>query len=283
MAKKRALGRGLNTILEDISEAYEKELGFNNKIEMLDINTIIPNPYQPRKKFDQQALDELANSIKEYGLLQPIVVLKKDEDSYILIAGERRFRAYKILAYDKIKAIILDVDEVKLRELALIENIQRENLNPIELAYSYKELLDIYHITQEKLSDIIHKSRSQITNTLRLLNLNEQTQNLIIEGKLSQGHAKVLVGLDKEDEKTIVDTIIGQKLNVRDTEKLIKNFKSVNVDTKLDVCDKQLPVAMKNLQVKLKLLGFKSSIKNSKIIINFKDESQIEEMLHILD
>ncbi|MFG5142582.1 ParB/RepB/Spo0J family partition protein, partial [Campylobacter lari] len=140
----------------------------------------------------------------------------------------RRFRACKLLGKEQIKAVVLNVDDIKLRELALIENIQRENLNPIELAHSYKELLEIHDITQEKLADLIHKSRSQIANTLRLLNLNEQTQNLIIEGKISQGHAKVLVGLEKEEEKMIVDTIIGQKLNVRDTEKLIKNFKNTN-------------------------------------------------------
>ncbi|MCR6571157.1 ParB/RepB/Spo0J family partition protein [Campylobacter insulaenigrae] len=283
MAKKSALGRGLSSILADVDEAYEKELGINNKIEMVDIDTITPNPYQPRKKFDLEALDELANSIKEYGLLQPIVVLKKDEFSYILIAGERRFRACKLLGYAEIKAIVLDVDEIKLRELALIENIQRENLNPIELAHSYKELLDIYNITQEKLSDIIHKSRSQIANTLRLLNLNEQTQNLIIEGKLSQGHAKVLVGLEKEDEKTIVDTIVGQKLNVRDTEKLIKNFKNIDMNTKPDECHKEVSAVMKNLHSKLKLLGFKSNVKNFKLVIDFQDENQIEKLLHILN
>ncbi|EAJ6190790.1 ParB/RepB/Spo0J family partition protein, partial [Campylobacter lari] len=229
MAKKSALGRGLSSILADIDEAYEKELGSNEgRIEEIDIDLISPNPYQPRKNFDIQALEELAGSIKEYGLIQPVVVFKKDEFNYILIAGERRFRACKLLEKEQIKAVVLNVDDIKLRELALIENIQRENLNPIELAHSYKELLEIHDITQEKLADLIHKSRPQIANTLRLLNLNEQTQNLIIEGKISQGHAKVLVGLEKEEEKMIVDTIIGQKLNVRDTEKLIKNFKNIN-------------------------------------------------------
>lgn len=283
MAKKSALGRGLSSILADIDEVYEKELGSSdNKIEEIDIDLITPNPYQPRKKFDNQALEELANSIKEYGLIQPIVVLKKDEFSYVLIAGERRYRACKLLNKEEIKAIILNVEDIKLRELALIENIQRENLNPIELAHSYKELLDIHNITQEKLSDIIHKSRSQIANTLRLLNLNDNTQNLIIEGKLSQGHAKVLVGLDKEDEKTIVDTIIGQKLNVRDTEKLIKNFKNSNFNEKSEKKLSQIDPMLQNLHTKFLSLGFKSCIKNSKIIISFDDEAKIKKLLQIL-
>ncbi|HEC1756555.1 TPA: ParB/RepB/Spo0J family partition protein, partial [Campylobacter lari] len=275
MAKKSALGRGLSSILADIDEVYEKELGSKEgKIEEIDIDLISPNPYQPRKNFDTQALEELAGSIKEYGLIQPIVVFKKDEFDYIIIAGERRFRACKLLEKEQIKAVVLNVDDIKLRELALIENIQRENLNPIELAHSYKELLEIHDITQEKLADLIHKSRPQIANTLRLLNLNEQTQNFIIEGKISQGHAKVLVGLEKEEEKMIVDTIIGQKLNVRDTEKLIKNFKNSNNLEKNTNLNKQNQSIL-NLKEKIESFGFKTVVKDLKIIVNFSDENEI--------
>ncbi|AJC85703.1 ParB/RepB/Spo0J family partition protein [Campylobacter sp. RM16704] len=280
MAKKSALGRGLSSILADIDKVYEKELGSSeNRIEEIDIELISPNPYQPRKNFDKQALEELAGSIKEYGLIQPIVVLKKDEFSYILIAGERRFRACKFLKKDQIKAIVLNVDDKKLRELALIENIQRENLNPIELAHSYKELLEIHNITQEKLADLIHKSRSQIANTLRLLNLNEQTQNFIIEGKISQGHAKVLVGLEKENEKMIVDTIIGQKLNVRDTEKLIKNFKN----KKIEKNSGRKYQSMIKLEEKLNTLEFKTQVKNLKLTIDFMNEDEVAKFIKILD
>ncbi|EAL2830771.1 ParB/RepB/Spo0J family partition protein [Campylobacter lari] len=283
MAKKSALGRGLSSILADIDEVYEKELGSKEgKIEEIDIDLISPNPYQPRKNFDTQALEELAGSIKEYGLIQPIVVFKKDEFDYIIIAGERRFRACKLLEKEQIKAVVLNVDDIKLRELALIENIQRENLNPIELAHSYKELLEIHDITQEKLADLIHKSRPQIANTLRLLNLNEQTQNFIIEGKISQGHAKVLVGLEKEEEKMIVDTIIGQKLNVRDTEKLIKNFKNSNNLEKNTNLDKQNQSIL-NLKEKIESFGFKTVVKDLKIIVNFSDENEILKFLKILD
>ncbi|EAK9939593.1 ParB/RepB/Spo0J family partition protein [Campylobacter lari] len=283
MAKKSALGRGLSSILADIDEVYEKELGSNEgRIEEIDIDLISPNPYQPRKNFDTQALEELAGSIKEYGLIQPVVVFKKDEFNYILIAGERRFRACKLLEKEQIKAVVLNVDDIKLRELALIENIQRENLNPIELAHSYKELLEIHDITQEKLADLIHKSRPQIANTLRLLNLNEQTQNLIIEGKISQGHAKVLVGLEKEEEKMIVDTIIGQKLNVRDTEKLIKNFKNTNQLEKNTTSNKQYQSII-NLKEKIESLGLKVNTKDLKITINFENEDEVREFLKTLN
>ncbi|EAC1840205.1 ParB/RepB/Spo0J family partition protein [Campylobacter lari] len=283
MAKKSALGRGLSSILADIDEVYEKELGSNEgRIEEIDIDLISPNPYQPRKNFDTQALEELAGSIKEYGLIQPVVVFKKDEFDYILIAGERRFRACKLLGKEQIKAVVLNVDDIKLRELALIENIQRENLNPIELAHSYKELLEIHDITQEKLADLIHKSRSQIANTLRLLNLNEQTQNLIIEGKISQGHAKVLVGLEKEEEKMIVDTIIGQKLNVRDTEKLIKNFKNTNQLEKNTSSNKEYQSII-NLKEKIESLGLKVNTKDLKITINFENEDEVKEFLKMLN
>ncbi|AJD02774.1 MULTISPECIES: ParB/RepB/Spo0J family partition protein [Campylobacter] len=283
MAKKSALGRGLSSILADIDEVYEKELGSNEgRIEEIDIDLISPNPYQPRKNFDTQALEELAGSIKEYGLIQPVVVFKKDEFDYILIAGERRFRACKLLEKEQIKAVVLNVDDIKLRELALIENIQRENLNPIELAHSYKELLEIHDITQEKLADLIHKSRPQIANTLRLLNLNEQTQNFIIEGKISQGHAKVLVGLEKEEEKMIVDTIIGQKLNVRDTEKLIKNFKNTNQLEKNTISNKQYQSII-NLKEKIESLGLKVNAKDLKITINFENEDEVREFLKTLN
>ena len=193
--------RGLSSLISDMDTVYSKELGFDkNQSTMIEIDQISPNPFQPRKNFDQEALDELANSIKEFGLIQPIIVFKKN-NKFILIAGERRLRAVKALGKKEILAFIADIDENKLRELALIENIQRENLNPIELANSYKDLMQVHKITQENLAELIHKSRTQITNTLRLLNLDIRTQELIASGKISQGHAKVLVGLDQKDEK----------------------------------------------------------------------------------
>ena len=180
MAKKGGLGRGLSAILEDVEQAYSKEIANLNDseiVEEINIDEILPNPYQPRTHFDEEALKELSASIKRHGLIQPIIVIKKD-DGYMLIAGERRYRATKMLGASKIKAIIADIKSQNLRELALIENIQRENLNPIELAKSYKELINEYKITQDGLANIIHKSRTQITNTMRLLLLSDYTQKL---------------------------------------------------------------------------------------------------------
>ncbi|WP_304648169.1 ParB/RepB/Spo0J family partition protein, partial [uncultured Helicobacter sp.] len=218
MAKKKlAMGRGLGAILSETAEAYEQNLSDNSSLVLeLDVDIIKPNPYQPRKTFNLQALQELSESIKEHGLLQPVVVYDNGDGDYILIAGERRLRASKLAGLNNIKAIIAEIDFKRMRELAIIENIQREELNPIELALSYEELLQEYGITHEELSKRIGKSRTQITNTLRLLQLSEEVQQMLIEDKISQGHAKMLVTLDEGEQKLIVDSIIGQKLNVRD-------------------------------------------------------------------
>lgn len=233
--KKKSLGRGLSAIFEDVEQAYKKEFADlssdSDIVEEIEIAKILPNPYQPRQHFDEEALKELSESIKRHGLIQPIIVIKKD-DGYMLIAGERRYRATKMLGERKIKAIIADLKSQNLRELALIENIQRENLNPIELANSYKELINEYKITQDGLANIIHKSRTQITNTMRLLLLSKSTQKLLQEDKLTQGHAKVIVGLSAGDEKMIVDTVIGQKLSVRETENLVKKLKNKDLQKK---------------------------------------------------
>ncbi len=223
-----ALGRGLGELLGEIETAYET----NNEnkqaprdVNLLDIDLIEPNPYQPRKIFNEEKLQELSDSIKQHGLLQPIVVLK-DDGKYILVAGERRLKASKMADLDKIKAIVLDEDKKKLRELALIENIQRDDLNIIEVAYSYAGLINDFKMTHDELSKIVSKSRSSITNILRVLTLSNETQKLIAANKLSLGHAKVIVGLDPKLERIVVDSIIGQKLSVRDTENLIKKLKS---------------------------------------------------------
>ena len=214
MAKKGGLGRGLNSILLDVENSFSKEL--ENSVLEIEISQISPNSFQPRKIFDENTLKELSESIKAHGLLQPIIVTQK-EDGYMLIAGERRLRATKLLGQSKIRAIVADFADKNLRELALIENIQREDLNPIELANSYKELINEYKITQEELGNIVKKSRPVITNTMRLLNLSDFTQQALIDGKISVGHAKVMLGFDKKDEKELLNTIIGQKLTANDT------------------------------------------------------------------
>ena len=279
MAKK-SLGRGLGAILADVESAYEAELGGerSERVQEISLKDIIPNPYQPRKNFDENGLIELSESIKRHGLIQPIIVVAKD-DGYMLLAGERRYRATKMLGESSIKAIVADIESKSLRELALIENIQREDLNPIELANSYKELIDEYKITQDALSSIIHKSRVQITNTMRLLNLSEQTKEYIKDGKITQGHAKVIVGLEPKDEKMAVDTIIGQRLSVRETENLVKSLKDKGlqkVSVKLD--DKYL----EKLEVLKKILSkfeIKTKIKSKNLLLEFDDISQIENFI----
>ncbi|HHW4173348.1 TPA: ParB/RepB/Spo0J family partition protein [Campylobacter coli] len=270
--------RGLSTLMGDVGEVYSRELGLDkNQVSLIEISKITPNPFQPRKTFDEAALNELANSIKEHGLIQPIIVLKKN-DSFILVAGERRLRATQILGKENILAFVSDSDESKLRELALIENIQRENLNPIELANSYKDLIEVYNITQENLAELIHKSRTQITNTLRLLNLDSKTQELIASGKISQGHAKVLVGLDKEDEKVLVDSILGQKLSVRDTERLVQKVKN-----KENIEDEEFESSMQNLKQILNKIGFMCKNNKKELIIRLDNIDKIKKLTEILN
>ncbi|EAI9838503.1 ParB/RepB/Spo0J family partition protein [Campylobacter jejuni] len=270
--------RGLSSLISDMDTVYSKELGFDkNQSTMIEIDQISPNPFQPRKNFDQEALDELANSIKEFGLIQPIIVFKKN-NKFILIAGERRLRAVKALGKKEILAFIADIDENKLRELALIENIQRENLNPIELANSYKDLMQVHKITQENLAELIHKSRTQITNTLRLLNLDIRTQELIASGKISQGHAKVLVGLDQKDEKMLVDSIIGQKLNVRDTEKIVKKIKNNE-----SLPNQEFEDEIKKLKQILNRFGFDCKNKNNDFVIHLENINKIKKLIKMLE
>ncbi len=279
MAKvKKALGRGIGAILDDVEEAYKQDLEDKSSvIQEINLDEITPNIYQPRNYFDATALEELSKSIKKYGLLQPIILVKKD-NGYMIIAGERRFRASKIAGLTHIKAIVADIKSENLRELALIENIQREDLNPIELAIAYYELIEQYKITHDELSNIIHKSRTQITNTLRLLNLSERTKKYISENKISQGHAKILVGLSKEDEENVVNSIIGQKLSVRETENIVKHLKKDKSENKKQIKYKPFE-NLKILENKIKALHIKYLIKNNKLILEFKNNDEILEFL----
>ena len=281
MAKKGGLGRGLEAILGDVELAYKAELneGNSDMVKDIDLDLIVENPYQPRKNFDETALRELSESIKRHGLIQPIIVIEKD-GGYMLIAGERRFRATKLLGESKIKAIVADIESQSLRELALIENIQREDLNPIELANSYKELIDEYKITQDGLANIIHKSRVQITNTMRLLSLSAATQEYIKEGKLTQGHAKVIVGLEPNDEKTAVDTIIGQRLSVRETENLVKNLKNKLPPKTALKLDERYLERLVNLKEIFSKFDVPVKIKGKKITIEFDDVADIDRLIN---
>ncbi len=291
MAKKKSgLGRGLGAILDEIGSTYESE--FNEAVKEnsgdlvteIDIELIDPNPYQPRKHFDEERLQELSSSIKEHGLLQPIVVISH-EDRYILVAGERRLRASKLANLDTIKAIVADIelDELRLRELALIENIQRENLNAIELANSYKELIEVHNITHDELSNIVHKSRSQITNTLRLLSLDEYAQQAIIENKISQGHAKILVTLPKEKQKLLVDTIVGQKLSVREVESIAKRLKDDNSKPIKDVVEsKSFKISKEQKEQIEKMLPFEIKVKKASVEILLDSQEKLDKFISFI-
>ncbi len=274
--KSKVLGRGLDALFGEIDEAYVNESTTQENLLDLDLSEIKPNPYQPRKEFEESSLRELSDSIKNDGLIQPIIVTE-DIDGYIIIAGERRFRASKLANLKTIKSIIIKIDDYKMREFALVENIQREDLNSIELAFAYNELIKLHNITHEELSSVIHKSRTHITNTIRLLQLSKNTQNSIIDKKITTGHAKVLVGLDEKKQKTIVDTIIGQKLSVRDVETLVKTMKQ---DTNiLEKPDNNVVLDLSQIVDKIKESGFRSKASKNKLIIEFSDDNEVENFL----
>ncbi len=287
-----ALGRGLGAILEEVGEAYANEMmttediassEIQDLVAEIEVSLIDPNPYQPRKHFDEVKLQELSESIKNHGLLQPVVVVSMDE-RYILVAGERRLRAHKLAGLETIRAIVASVnfDEIKMRELALIENIQRENLNPIELAHSYQELIAVHNITHEALAKIVHKSRSQITNTMRLLSLNTYAQQALVEQKITQGHAKILVNLDESKQQIAVDTIIGQKLSVRETENLVKRGKNGTSPIEKSTLN-QFKITGMHKEKITTYLPFKHKIKQHSVEIVLPNEEELIKFISFLE
>ena len=227
--KRRALGKGLeelfNTEQIDINKVEEKiiESTPKNEIVDLDLDQLRSNPYQPRKTFDEEALQELSNSIKEHGVFQPIIA-KKSIKGYEIVAGERRVLASRMAGLDKIPAIVKDLTDEQMMEIALLENLQREDLNAIEEAQAYHTMMEKLHLTQNELANRIGKSRTHITNTLRLLNLPEKIQEYVLDGSLSMGHARALITLDKEKALRIAKRVIDEKLSVRDVENIVKGF-----------------------------------------------------------
>ncbi len=221
---KKGLGRGLSSLIGD-SEVKE------NKTTIL-ISSIIRNKYQPRKKFEKESLEELTSSIKERGIIQPIIVRKSDDivDKFEIIAGERRWQAAQKAGLHKVPAVVIEADNLKSLEFAIVENVQRKDLNPIEEAEGYKRLIDDFNYDQEKVAKFIGKSRAHISNCLRLLSLPQKIIEYIIEEKISQGHAKILVGLD--NAQLIAEKIISKKLSVRQAEALVRVTKNMNSTSK---------------------------------------------------
>ncbi len=232
MDKKKGLGRGLESLFAFYDEPTQqpqpktqpKKQAEQNVTE-LDIKKIYPNPNQPRKYFDEEALAELASSIKLHGVIQPLVVNKTDDDNYMIIAGERRWRASNIAGLEKVPVVIKNYTEKQVREISIIENLQREDLNPIEAARAIKQLMDEYNLTQEVVSDRIGKSRSSVANTLRLLTLYPDVIKMIEDGKLSSGHARSLVVVDDTTQQIkLAKQAADGKMSVRELEKAVKNY-----------------------------------------------------------
>jgi ParB family chromosome partitioning protein len=278
-----ALGRGLGELLGETKIAYEASNGDDMpRVINVDISLIKSNPYQPRKDFNKEKLQELSNSIEKHGLLQPIVITR-DADKYILIAGERRLKASKMANIDTINATILDVENSKLRELAIIENIHRDDLNIIELAYCYAQLINEHKITHEQLAQMVSKNRSSITNILRLLTLSVDTQESLSLGKITTGHARSLIGFDEKTQKNIIKVIIKEKLNVRQVEQLVKNIKqqkSTKIQKNTKNTKKQVNLKpIKNFINNLTKQNLKVKTSNNYIKIEFANDEDVNKFL----
>ncbi len=232
--KKTGQGLGLGALFSDYTAditTYDVNGDLNKGVEEMDIELIIPNPEQPRKNFDEDLLNELAISIKRYGVIQPITVVKNGL-KYIIIAGERRYRACKIAGLKKIPVIVKDYTEKECKEIALIENLQREDLNPIEEAVAFRKLIDEYNLSQEELANNLGKSRPAIANSLRLLTLHPQVQKLVVDGRLSAGHARCLVSIkDYDAQIKYANAAADKKISVRELEMMVNSYLNPNKET----------------------------------------------------
>ncbi len=282
---KKKLGRGLEAIMSPLTAAAKKDEN-TEEVVSINIDKIKPNRYQPRTVFNEEKLQELADSIKEKGLIEPVLVVRSvAPGEYELIAGERRLRASKLAGLTEIKAIIKDgaSDKDKL-DLALIENIQRENLNPIEEARAYKKYSEEYKYTQEQIAKTVNKNRSVIANTMRLLNLSEEIQNLIIDEKLSAGHGRMLAGIPDENERqALVNQILNEGLNVRDVEMKVAEVKQHTRAIKTKTQDAEITNLVDELE---RIFGTKVSIsgngKKGKIVLNYSNLDDLERISAIL-
>ena len=284
---KRGLGKGLDSLIPKGEAVKKSSSKSNNGVVELDINQVEPNKNQPRKNFDQDALNELADSIRQYGVIQPIVVQKID-DYYEIIAGERRWRAAKIAKLKKIPVVIKNFSEQEIVEIALIENIQREDLNPIEEAEAYKRLIDEYNLKQEEMAERLSKSRTSITNSMRLLKLSSKVQKLVISGELSSGHARALIPVeDTKKQYTLALEIIKNKLSVRETEKLVKALLEPKKKVKKAVPENDF--VYRDIEGKIKdIVGTKVKINNKpggkgKIEIEYYSTEDLERLIDLFE
>lgn len=280
-SNKGGLGKGLGALMPDAA----MESGSVKITNELPIESVIPNPHQPRTDFDDAGIAELAASIKKDGLLQPIVV-RPDGEKFQIIAGERRWQACRSLDMKTVPVKIMEVDEVRTLELALIENLQRTNLNAIEEARGYKALINASGMTQSQLATTVSKSRSSVTNAMRLLDLPEQVQEYLYEGKLTAGHARAILAVPDEDKRVrLAEKVVENKLSVRDTENLARLF---SAQPEEQIHRAAAPRAFKTVARKLRQqLGTTVHVKNSRgrnrIEIEFKDEDDLERIFALLN
>lgn len=292
----RGLGKGLDALIpsgiNEKSEKTEKQKKTEEKSggeTIVNITKVEPNREQPRKNFDEDALEELAESIKQFGLLQPILVQDR-KTYYEIIAGERRWRAAKKAGLKEVPVIIKNLSEQEIVEISLIENIQRENLNPIEEAQAYKRLLTEFNLKQDEVAERVAKSRTAVTNSMRLLKLCDDVQQMVIEGMISTGHARALISIeDPEQQYNIAQQIFDEKLSVRDVEKLVKNLnKPAKVSSKKETIDKSLEAVYQDIEENLKQkLSTKVSITSKgngagKLEIEFYSHDDLERLMDLL-
>ncbi len=294
----RGLGKGLDSLIPNAlgETKTKKETAAKSKTEttegeepqtLVKITKVEPNREQPRKNFDEDALQELADSIKQFGLLQPILVQDR-KDYYEIIAGERRWRAAKLAGLKEVPVIIRNYTEQEIVEISLIENIQREDLNPIEEAQAYKRLLTEFHLKQDEVAERVSKSRAAVTNSIRLLKLNEEVQRMVVDEMISTGHARALLAVENPEEQyNLAQRIFDEKMSVRDVEKLVKNLHKPAKSKKVD--DKTMQVIYQDIEEKLKQkLGRKVTVTSKgegsgKIEIEFYNHEDLDRLLDVLN
>lgn len=287
--KHGGLGRGLDSLIPKTTEEQEMESRDGASEATVKINEIEPNQEQPRKKFDEDSLLELSESIRQFGILQPLLV-KKNKDFYEIIAGERRWRAAKMAGLEEVPVIVKDFTPQEIVEISLIENIQREDLNPIEEAMAYKRLMEEFHLKQDEIAERVSKSRTAVTNAMRLLNLDSQVQQMVIDDMISTGHARALLALgDKEQQHSLAVKIFDEKLSVRETEKLVKKQQEEKKEaTKPKEEKNALDYIFRDLEEKMKAsIGSKVTISQKskdkgKIEIEYYSNEELERIVDLI-
>lgn len=289
MAVKKGLGKGLDIMIPE--QIIEKSVQNKDKVSretFVNINEIEPNKSQPRKKFDEDALQELADSIKQYGVIQPLILQKRDK-FYEIIAGERRWRAARLAGLKEVPAVIKDYSPQEIVEIALIENIQREDLNPIEEAQTYHRLIQEFQLKQDEVAERVSKSRAAVTNSMRLLKLDDRVQQMLIDEMISSGHARALLAIeDKDKQYSIAGKIFDEKLSVRETEKLVKQLLKEKPQKEIAAANED-DFIYKDLEDKIRsIIGTKVSIhrkqKNKGLIeIEYYSNEELERIVDLLE